>query len=64
MSFKSLLFEMWQSGTHVVGASVLISGAVAAFIYIWCAVSDWLACEGTWARCTKCGGRTRREAIR
>ncbi len=57
--WKAALSELWQSTTSVIGAGVLITGSIAAFIYCWLTVSDWLACEGKWARCTKCGGRTK-----
>jgi len=56
---KAAMWELWHATTNLVGATVLIVGAVAGFIYCWLAISDWVACEGKWARCTECGQRTR-----
>jgi len=59
MTMKSALLEFWQEMTRVIGAAVLIAGVVAAFIYCWITACDWLACEGKWTRCSKCGERTK-----
>lgn len=56
---KAALLELVDAVAVLVGRLALLGGAFALFIYCWLTVADWLACEGKWSRCGKCGERTR-----